>query len=166
MQFYRRNLPHMQRDGTPHFVTFCTKLRRVLPEWARDIVLGCCVHDHDRRYNLRVAVIMPDHVHLILTPLLDETRGTIISLVEIMKALKGASAHAINRRQESHGAIWQEESFDRIVRSSESLDAKIAYILDNPVRKRLVQNWQEYRWIWLPAEQHLHAPPAEAKVEV
>jgi hypothetical protein len=35
MQFYRRNLPPMQRDDTPHFITFCTKLRRTLPDWAR-----------------------------------------------------------------------------------------------------------------------------------
>lgn len=88
MQFYRRNLPHMQRDYTPHFITFCTKFRRILPDWARDIVLGCCIHDHSKRYRLEVAVVMPDHVHLILTPLADEARQSIISLVEIMKAIK------------------------------------------------------------------------------
>lgn len=80
MQFYRRNLPHMQRDFTPHFITFNTKLRQTLQDGARDIVLGCCVHDHDCRYRLRVAVVMPDHVHLILTLLIDDTRRTVISL--------------------------------------------------------------------------------------
>ncbi len=68
MQFYRRNLPHMQRDSTPHFITFNTKFRAILADWARDIVVGCCVHDHGVRYRLRVAVVMPDHVHLVLTP--------------------------------------------------------------------------------------------------
>ena len=148
MQFDLRNLPHMQRDYTPHFITFCTKFRRTLPDWARDIVLQCCVHDHGKKYRLGIAVVMPDHVHLILTPSTDETRQTVISLVEIMKAVKGASAHAINHRAGNHGAIWQKESFDRVFRSSESVDAKIAYVLDNPVRKGLVQNWCEYKWIW------------------
>ena len=138
MQFYRRNLPHMQRDYAPHFVTFCTKFRLILPDWARDIILGCCIHDHERKYRLRVAVVMPDHVHAILTPMTDEDQRTIISLAEIMKAIKSASAHMINRHVGNHGAIWQEESFDRVVRSSESLDAKVAYILQNPVRKALV----------------------------
>jgi REP element-mobilizing transposase RayT len=159
VQYYRRNLPHMQRDGTPHFITFNTKFRRELTGWARDIVLGCCIHDHERRYRLRIAVVMPDHVHLVLTPLTDETRGTVISLVEILKAIKGASAHAINRRSGNHGAIWQEESFDRIVRSSENLDAKIAYIAQNPVRNGLVNDWRQYRWIWCPPEQNPYAPP-------
>jgi len=158
MQFYRRNLPHIQRDFTPHFITFCTKFREVLPEWARQIVLGCCVHDHERRYRLRVAVVMPDHVHVILTPLIDEDRRNIFSLPGIMKGIKGASAHAINRTARSHGAVWQEESFDRVVRSSESLDAKVAYILENPVRKGLVSDWRGYRWIWLPPGERPYAP--------
>jgi hypothetical protein len=33
MQFYRRNLPHLQRDFKPHFITFVTKFRWVLPDW-------------------------------------------------------------------------------------------------------------------------------------
>ena len=37
--FYRRNLPHLQRNDKPHFLTFCTYKRRVLPDWAREIVL-------------------------------------------------------------------------------------------------------------------------------
>ncbi len=158
MQYYRRNLPHMQRDGTPHFITFCTKFRRILPDWARDIVLGCCIHDDDRRYRLRVGVVMPDHVHVILTPLTDESRRTMVSLVEIMKAIKGASAHAINRHAGNQGAIWQEESFDRVVRSSENLDAKIAYILENPVRSGLVRDWREYKWIWQESEEDPYKP--------
>jgi REP element-mobilizing transposase RayT len=168
MQFYRRNLPHMQRDYTPHFITFCTKFRRILPDWARDIVLECCVHDHDRRYRLELAVVMPDHVHLILTPLVVGTSDQdgrahpplhIVSLVEIMKAIKSASAHAINRQAGRHGTVWQKESFDRVVRSSESLDAKIAYILENPVRKALVDNWRQYRWIWQSPKKNPYAPP-------
>jgi REP element-mobilizing transposase RayT len=119
------------------------------------------VHDHERRYRLRAAVVMPDHVHVILTPLIDETRRTIIPLVEIMKAIKGASSHAINHRTGSQAKIWQEESFDRVIRSSESLDAKVAYILENPVRRGLVSNWREYHWVWLPPEEDLHAPPPE-----
>jgi REP element-mobilizing transposase RayT len=163
VQFYRRNLPHTQRDGTPHFITFNTKFRRELPGWARDIVLGCCVHDHEIRYRLRVALVMPDHVHLILTPLTNETLRAVVSLVEIMQAMKSASSHAINHRVGNRGTIWQEESFDRIVRSSESLDAKIAYILQNPVRKGLVNDWRQYRWLWRSPEESPDAPPSEAE---
>jgi putative transposase len=124
MQFYRRNLPHLQRDATPHFITIVTKFRWNLPPPARDIVLSCCRHDHRTRYELHVGVVMPDHVHMILTPLLDEARGEFFSLVEIMRTIKSASAHLINRGLRRQGTVWQEESFDRVLRASEKVDAK------------------------------------------
>jgi REP element-mobilizing transposase RayT len=148
MQFYRRNLPHLQRDFKPHFITFVTKLRWVLPDWAREIALASCCHDHRKRYELYVAVVMPDHVHLILTPLIDERRRQIFSLIEIMQGIKGAAARRINQQIGRHGAIWQEESFDHVLRSSEGLDAKVEYVLQNPVRKGLIKHWSEYRWAW------------------
>ncbi len=160
MTFYRRNLPHLRRDYKPHYVTFVAKRRHVLPDWARQIVLECCVHDHEKKYNLRVAIVMPDHAHLILTPLVDEIRRRMFPLPEITKAIKGASSHSINRRLGTHEAIWQEESFDHVLRSSESLDAKIDYILQNPVRAGLVNVASEYRWSWRKV---LESPSAPAR---
>jgi putative transposase len=157
--FYRRNLPHLQRDDKPHFVTFVTKKRSVLPSWARDIVLNSCQHDHGTKYKLYVAVVMPDHVHLILTPLIDTHLLRVVPLPEIMKAIKGSAAHFINRQQKSGGTVWQEESFDRVLRRSEKLDEKIAYILNNPVRWRIVADWREYRWIWYQEAPNTYAPP-------
>jgi len=146
MQFYRRNLPHLQKDFTPHFITFVTKFRWVMPPCARDIALSCCCHDHRKKYELYVAVVMPDHVHLILTPLVDDQRSSVFSLVEIMRAIKGASGRAINQQLRRSGAVWQEESFDHVLRSSEGLDAKVEYVLRNPVRKGLVRDWHQYGW--------------------
>ncbi len=128
------------------FITFATKHRRVLHDWARQIVFDCCMHDHDNKYNLRVVVVMPNHVHMILTSLTDENRRMIFPMPEIMKAIKGTSSHAINRRLRCHEVIWQEESFDHVLRSAESLDAKIDYVLQNPARAGLVRVANEYPW--------------------
>jgi REP element-mobilizing transposase RayT len=159
-QLYRRNLPHLQRDFKPHFVTFVTKSRWTLPDWARDLALSSCCHGHREKYELCVAVVMRDHVHLILTPLVDEQEQEIFSLMKIMQAIKGACGRAINLRLGGHGAVWQEESFDHVLRSSESLDAKIDCVLQNPARSGLVADWQEYRWAWQRADR----PIAEMKV--
>jgi REP element-mobilizing transposase RayT len=144
MTFYRRNLPHLQRDDKPHFITFVTKRRRVLPGWARDLVLNCCLHDHQIRYLLYAAVVMPDHAHLILTPLVDQQRQAVVSIASITQAIKSASAHVINRRLGKSGTVWQEESFDHVLRIPERLDEKSAYIAANPVRGGLVADWREY----------------------
>jgi len=151
--FYRRDLPHLQHDFKPHFVTFCTLKRSILPPLARKIVLDCCIHDHDKKYSLYVTVVMPDQVHLILTPLVNHEAREIWSLASIMDAIKGASAHQINRALNRKGRVWQTESFDHVLRSSESRDAKVAYILNNPVRHGLVDLLGEYPWVWRRPEQ-------------
>src|SRR2546430_12767239 len=73
---------------------------------------------------------------------------------KVAKAIKGTYTHAIDRKLHSHEAVWQEESFDHVLRSSESLDAKIDYVLQNPVRKGLVRIAREYPWSWRKAMDH------------
>ena len=89
---------------------------------------------------------MPDHVHLLLTPATDDDGP--ISIPEIMQAIKGTSAHRINKYLGRKGRVWQDESFDRAMREVENVRGKIEYILGNPVRAGLVRNPLEYRWLW------------------
>src|SRR5712692_8437113 len=146
--FYRRQLPHLQSDNKPHFLTFGTDHRWILPEHARGVVLDCCLHDEGTKIDLQVAVVMPDHVHLIFTPLVNRPAMQVRSLAEITDAIKGASAHKINKVLGRRGRVWQPESFDHVLRSSESLLQKVQYLLENPVRQGLAARWVDYPWIW------------------
>ena len=148
MSFYRRNLPHYQCDAKRHFITFVTTNRLELPPFARQIVLESCIHGDGIKYNLRVAMVMPDHVHLILTPLVCVERRRMYSLQEILGSIKKYSARRINSGLGGRGHVWQQESFEHVIRSSESLDAKVAYILANPVRAGIVSLPEEYPWKW------------------
>jgi len=160
--FYRRQLPHLQVDEAQHFVTFCTDRRWILPAPVRSIVLACCLHDNEKKFDLKVAVVMPDHVHLIFTPLIDHEAMEVFSLAKIMDAIKGASAHKINKALHRKGRVWQPESFDHVLRTSESLDAKIQYLLDNPVRRGLAREWTDYPWLWKKAFVNPFAPPSRS----
>jgi REP element-mobilizing transposase RayT len=135
----RRRLPHIERAGKSYFVSFATRKREVLGELARDIVLETITNEHLVTCWLRVAVVMPDHVHIIVTPL-DPWR-----LSKIMQRIKGTSAHRVNHAAGRHGALWEPESFDRIVRAADNLEKKSAYILANPIRAGLAE---DYRWLW------------------
>ncbi|MGH9601799.1 MAG: transposase, partial [Terriglobales bacterium] len=97
---------------------------------------------------LHAAVVMPDHAHVIFTPMVSQQRSAAITLAEIMRGIKGTSSHRINLHLGRRGRIWQEESFDRVLRTSEKLDEKIGYVLNNPVRKRFVARAEDYAWIW------------------
>ena len=143
---YRRMLPHYQWLNKVYFLTFCTRNRQELSPGSRSIVLETCLFGNGKLFQLHIAVVMPDHVHLLLTPAIDE-QGPI-SIPEIMQAIKGTSAHRINKYLGRKGRVWQDESFDRAMREVEDVRGKIEYILRNPVRAELVKNPLEYRWLW------------------
>jgi len=145
---YRRRLPHLQKADCDLFVTFCTLGRTRLPDAARDLVLGHCLREHGNRIRLHAVVIMPDHVHLLLLPLRDPG-GWPFPLVTILQCMKSATAHRINKLLHLSGPVWQEESFDHVLRSDESLKEKCEYIRQNPVRRGLVQRAEDYRWLWV-----------------
>ncbi len=144
---YRRYLPHLQRPGKPVFITFTTWKRKTLPERVRQLVLDCVVAGHAVRFSLHATVIMPDHVHVLLTPMSDE-HGETYGIAQIMQAIKGASAHAVNKALSHSGRVWQPESFDHVLRSDESMRQKAEYICANPVRAALVQSEDDYAYLW------------------
>jgi len=144
---YRRRLPHYQKDDHPLFVTFTTNRRWQLPPVARDVVLECCVRENGHKFDLHAAVVMPDHVHVIYSPL-RRGDGWSFDLPEIMKTIKGTSARQINVKLRRSGPVWQEEFFDHVLRSNDSLVERVDYVCQNPVRAGLVRTEAEYSWIW------------------
>jgi REP element-mobilizing transposase RayT len=62
------------------------------------------------RYQLHAYVVMPNHVHLLVTAKVVATRW--------LAPLKGFTAHRANELPGNHGqAFWQDESYDHLVRS-------------------------------------------------
>ena len=145
--FYRRTLPHILKDNRPLYVTFTTFLRWRMPTAARAIALQCCVQLHQREIDLRIAVVMPDHVHLLFTPLRN-AEGWLWSLPQILRLIKGRSARRINQALARAGPVWQDEFFDHVLRGNECLNKKSEYIRQNPVRAGLVARAEDYPWLW------------------
>jgi REP element-mobilizing transposase RayT len=144
---YRRRLPHYQKSDRPLFVTFRKLTREPLSSDARSLVLEHCLHDNGKKLVLHVAVVMPEHVHLLLTPLRD-VNGWPIPLAKILRLIKGTSARQVNQLLGRKGPLWQDESFDHVLRSDESFIAKVEYIRQNPVRRGLARSPEDYPWVW------------------
>lgn len=143
---YRRNLPYYQKDNRILFFTYATWHRWKLPEIALDLAFDSCRRANGRKYSLCAAVVMPDHVHLSCMPLLDENGSILIP--EITRSIKSDSARRITKALVRTGRVWQDESFDRILRGDESLRREVMYILQNPVRSGLATTPERYRWLW------------------
>jgi REP element-mobilizing transposase RayT len=92
------------------------------------IVVGAMESHDGQGYQLDQWVIMPNHVHVLVTP----NEG--FSLEEILQGWKSITSDGINRHLSRHGQLWQRESFDHIVRSLAHLDRFRQYIRDNPAR--------------------------------
>jgi len=136
----RRNLPHWTADGCTYFVTFYTR-KTVFNENEQRIILSHIKEGDGIFYNCYAVIVMPDHVHLLLRP------NEKISLSRIMHGIKGVSAHKINLYRNTRGAIWQKESYDRIVRDEKEFDEKLNYMYNNPIKKGLTENsWNYIGW--------------------
>lgn len=98
--------------------------------------------------RLHAVVIMPDHVHLLLTPIRN-AEGWPFPLKDILKLIKGPAAHSVNMLNGTCGVLWQDESFDHVLRSNESFGEKLEYIRQNPVRRGLAKTPGEYEWLWV-----------------
>ena len=81
---------------------------------------------------------MPDHAHALLEPVAG------CDLLAIMKGTKGVTAKMINELRGTCGHVWQNESFDRIMRDQAELEEKTKYIVDNPVKRQLVSDPWDY----------------------
>jgi len=91
------------------------------------------------KYNCKnwVYVFMPDHLHLIIEGNSEES-----DLWKTMILFKQKTGFYLSR---SIGRIkWQKDFYDHIHRKDEDLKKHISYLLNNPVRKGLVANWQDY----------------------
>lgn len=113
----------------------------------RQIVRERIAHGEGRHYFVACGVIMPNHCHLLIQ-LLNES-----SLESILGQIKAYSAMRINSRVGRNGTLWQEESYDRIVRDEEHLYRVVQYIGRNPLKIRLNPP-DQWRWIhpeWIAA---------------
>jgi len=109
------------------------------------------IHAHDKvMYKLYCYCIMPNHVHVLLEPLTIENSFTPLS--KIMQTIKGSSSYNINKLRNASGSIWQKESYDHVVRSDDEFKRIIGYILNNPVKSGLVDNWHDWKHNWIADE--------------
>ncbi|MDK2857722.1 MAG: hypothetical protein PWQ29_125 [Verrucomicrobiota bacterium] len=99
---------------------------RLGDERAKSIVESAFRKFDGERYRLHEFVVMPNHVHVLVSPLGDRL------LSDILHSWKSHTATELNRLAGTSGAVWQKESFNHIVRSPEQITLIRKYIQDNP----------------------------------
>jgi putative transposase len=135
-------LTHLTGPGWTYFVT--TKAwQSVAVFQVREIaemVISKMLEYRDKgNYLLHEFVLMPNHLHLLLTP------SDSSSLEKALQLIKGGSSHEIHRVRENKSAIWQSGFHESRVRDHTDYKNKTDYIHFNPVAAKLVvqpQDWE------------------------
>ncbi|WRQ31308.1 transposase [Hymenobacter sp. GOD-10R] len=91
----------------------------------------------DCGYHLVCYCIMPNHVHLVAT-----LPDASLPLLRTLQSIKSYSATKCNALLGRSGQFWQRESYDHLIRDAGEMERIISYVLENPVKARLTDDWQ------------------------
>ena len=105
-------------------------------------------------YDLWAYCIMPNHVHVLFdfSRQLVDNQGLMMpdipeeykQLDYVMMVVKGGSSYSINQATNRTGSLWAKDSYDHYVRDEGEWYRILNYILRNPVKARLVSQWEDY----------------------
>ena len=131
-------------EGGDYFVTFSTANRSPLlcDEKIAKIIFHRLLELQSREIlKADCCMIMPDHVHLVLSL-------KKISLSEVVRRLKGITSRDINKELKRKGQFWDKQYFDHRIRRNESRAKIVRYCYENPLRKGIVKESKEWPFWW------------------
>jgi len=110
--------------------------------WAR-LMLATINHYRETGYKLHAFVIMPDHLHLLITP--------VESVEKSVQLVKGGFSFRAKKELEWNGEIWQPGFTDHRIRDEEDWSRHLQYISSNPIEARLAEDIALYEFIGFPS---------------
>lgn len=134
---------HRTQAGATYFVTTDTWQRRALFRTAENasLVESAIFHYRDQgNYLVHRYVVMPDHIHLIVTP------GEATSLEKSVQLIKGGSSREIGKRDGVRFPVWHAGFTEHQIRDQRDFDSHVKYIDENPVMAHLAEKPGDYRW--------------------
>ena len=135
----QRDLPHWTYSDSIYFVTW--RIAKETPDLCpeeRSLVSGAISQFHEKRYDLFAWVVMNDHVHA-LTRL---RQG--YSLSKVLHTWKSFTANQLQRKFQRRGSVWQDETYDHIIRTEREFYDTVRYILNNAYKRWGVE---DYPWV-------------------
>ncbi|MDD2763602.1 MAG: transposase [Opitutaceae bacterium] len=141
----RKILPHhvpgWVKSDSIFFVTICCQPRGI-NQLCHEAVAGklfeaVTFRHQSQRWYVRVLLLMPDHLHALVSFPHDEDMRQVVANFKELTAKRA-------------GVSWQRDFFDHRLRAEESLQEKWEYIRMNPVRKGLIDRPEQWPYVWRP----------------
>jgi REP element-mobilizing transposase RayT len=138
---WKRHLPHYEEAGSYYFITFTTDKRKQFTVSEKDCIFKALLYLDVRKYELYAAVVMNDHAHIVIRP--------AEPLSKIMHSVKSYTAHEINKTAKRSGKVWQDEYYDRVIRSEREFQEKLLYTANNPIKSKFAETHADYEWLFV-----------------
>jgi len=125
----------------PIHAILCTEKKQELfgpQDNARIVINELLKSTQDLRFRMLCYCLMPDHLHVVLSP-----GNSTYPFSRWLNVFKGRTA-TILRKKGGFKKVWQRSAFDHIVRADEDLRSIVEYVMNNPVRKGIVEIGDHY----------------------
>lgn len=126
-----------------YFITFPTFRRTrlfVVEDYAKLFLKTLYSYNRQGAFFLHAFVLMPEHVHLLITPAPDKTLERVVQLI------KGGYSHDFGLNFGKKKEIWQRGFTDHRIRNPQDFALHHGYIHQNPVKRGLVESSAEYKF--------------------
>jgi putative transposase len=136
-----RRIPNYPYTGVQrYFMTACTRNRQEHfkdPATVEMVVSAFSATADEHDFAIIVYCVMPDHVHLLV-----DGKNDGAHLPPFMKSAKQRSGYLFRRTHSQR--LWQEGYYEHVLRDEERTESVVLYIIENPVRKKLVADVMDY----------------------
>ena len=152
-------LVHRTAPGSTFFATTDAWQKRSVFQVTEtaEIVVRRILECRDRgAYLLHEFVLMPDHLHLLVTP------SSEMSLEKVIQLIKGGSSFLINKSRGAKMEIWQSGFHDWTIRDVADFESKSHYIRMNPVVAKLVERCED--WVFGSASGKFRLDPKPERI--
>jgi len=142
-------------EGHSYFITVVTYKRRpILIENIELLRKSFRLSKACYNYTIDAIVILPDHMHMIITPEDPQAYSKIISHIKrsftygLQKSFKNQCKLEMNNAQYQRklSGIWQKRFYEHTIRHEKDMQLHLEYIFKNPVKHGVVANAEE--WVY------------------
>lgn len=137
-------LPQFSYQGSyAYFITVtCFKRQNnlVQPRIVHSFITILHAEAKQQSFSVLAYCFMPDHIHLLL-----EGKDKSSDIRKLIRLFKQKTGFAF--RKAFAKTLWQRSYYDHVVRAEENLESIAYYILNNPVKAGLVNNYWEYQFL-------------------
>lgn len=138
-RYFNHQVPDWVKGSPVFFLTVCAEKRGMNvfcnDEIKKDIVGSIEFKTEQCLWDTHLLLLMPDHIHMLVSFSNSLDWGKDLSQWKRYLARKSKIK-------------WQRDFFDHRIRSSQEYDLKYQYILLNPVRAKLIENADGWKWVW------------------